>query len=97
MSLETLGEDIVAAVGLGAARELLDAITRLEAERAALIGRLASRDDGNWLADLLSDLEVGEDRRSRWRASQVAPADCPISPAATRRRGSILEAGRWNS
>jgi hypothetical protein len=59
-SLEALGEDIIAAIGVGAARELLDAITRPEAERAALIGRLASRDNGNWLADLLSDLEVDE-------------------------------------
>jgi hypothetical protein len=42
------------------ARELLDALWRPEADRAALIGRLAQRADGEWLAEVLTDLEVDE-------------------------------------
>ncbi|MDP9329999.1 MAG: hypothetical protein M3P11_05075 [Actinomycetota bacterium] len=41
-------------------RELLDALTRSEADRAALIGRLYQRDDARWLAELLTDLEADE-------------------------------------
>jgi hypothetical protein len=51
---------VIAAVGEAGARELLDALTRPEADRAALIGRLALRDDAEWLAELLTDLEVDE-------------------------------------
>ena len=51
---------IVAAVGEGGARELLDVLTRPEADRAALIGRLSQRDDAAWLAEVLTDLEVDE-------------------------------------
>ena len=36
------------------------AITRPEADRAALIGRLSSRDDAQWLAEILIDLETDE-------------------------------------
>jgi hypothetical protein len=43
--LEQIGEQIIEAVGRGGAAELLDAITRPEADRAALIGRLTLRDD----------------------------------------------------
>jgi hypothetical protein len=42
------------------ARELLEALTRLEAARAALIGRLSLRADAEWLAELLVDLEEDE-------------------------------------
>jgi hypothetical protein len=48
---------VVGAVGEAGARELLDAVTRPEAYRAALIGRLAVRDDAAWLAEVLTDLE----------------------------------------
>jgi hypothetical protein len=38
-------------------------LTRSEADRAALIGRLSLRADAEWLAELLIDLE--EDERAR--------------------------------
>jgi hypothetical protein len=44
---------IVGAVGEAGARELLDVLTRSEADRAALIGRLSLRADGEWLPELL--------------------------------------------
>ena len=49
--LEQIGDQIIEAVGRGGAAELLDAITRSDADRAALIGRLSVRDDGTWLAE----------------------------------------------
>jgi hypothetical protein len=55
-----VGARIVAAVGGTGARELLDVLTRSEADRAALIGRLSLRADAEWLAELLTDLEVDE-------------------------------------
>lgn len=60
MDHDDIGARIVAAVGVTGARELLDALTRPEADRAALIGRLAQRDDATWLAEVLTDLEVDE-------------------------------------
>jgi hypothetical protein len=42
-------------VGETGARELLDVLTRSEADRAALIGRLSLRADAEWLAELLID------------------------------------------
>jgi hypothetical protein len=54
------GARIVAAVGEPAARELLDVLTRPEADRAALIGQLHQRADKHWLAEVLTDLEVDE-------------------------------------
>jgi hypothetical protein len=51
---------VVAAVGEHGARELLDVLTRSEADRAALIGRLSLRADGGWLAEILIDLEEDE-------------------------------------
>lgn len=56
---------MVDALGEPAARELLDAITRPDADRAALIGRLYARADGEWLAELLMDLEGEEGERAR--------------------------------
>jgi hypothetical protein len=50
-------------LGEPAARELLDVLTRSDADRAALIGRLHRRDDARWLAELLTDLEVDETAR----------------------------------
>lgn len=51
---ERLGARIVAAVGEAGARDLLDCLTRSDADRAALIGRLSRRADAEWLAELLS-------------------------------------------
>ncbi len=58
-----IGARVVAAVGVAGARDLLDVLTRTEADRAALIGRLHLRDDAAWLAELLVDLEVDEPAR----------------------------------
>lgn len=52
-------------LGEPAARELLDAITRSDSDRAVLIGRLFARADGEWLAELLMDLEGEEGERAR--------------------------------
>jgi hypothetical protein len=56
---------IVAAVGAAGAAELLDVLTRPNADRAALIGRLHQREDAEWLAELLIDLEEDEPARLR--------------------------------
>jgi hypothetical protein len=55
-----LGQRAIQILGPGAARELLDVLTRPDADRAALIGRLSLRADGEWLAEVLTDLEVDE-------------------------------------
>ncbi len=60
-----LGARIVAALGELASRELLDVLTRLDADRAALIGRLHQRDDTAWLAELLMDIESDPDGITR--------------------------------
>ena len=60
---DDIGARIVAAVGEAGTREFLDALTRPEVDRAALIGRLAVRDDGEWLAEVLIDLEEDEPTR----------------------------------
>jgi hypothetical protein len=59
-SLENVGTRIVAVLGEPAARELLDVLTRCDADRASLIGRLYGRPDARWLAEVLTDLEVDE-------------------------------------
>jgi hypothetical protein len=51
---------IVAALGEAGARELLDVLTRSEANRVALVGWLSLRADADWLAELLIDLEEDE-------------------------------------
>jgi hypothetical protein len=61
--LGQIGLDIIEAVGREGAAELLDGITRPEADRAALIGRLSLRDDARWLAEVLIDLETDEPAR----------------------------------
>jgi hypothetical protein len=50
-----------------AAGKVLGVLERSDADRAALIGRLHLRDDAEWLAELLMDLEddVGEIARLR--------------------------------
>jgi hypothetical protein len=54
---------VIATVGLAGASELLDVLTRPDADRAALIRRLYQRDDTEWLAELLIDLEEDEPAR----------------------------------
>ncbi len=54
---DDLGPRIVSAVGEPAARELLDVLTRSDADRAALIGRLHIREGAAWLAELLIEIE----------------------------------------
>jgi hypothetical protein len=51
---------VIAAVGKAGAAELLDVLTRPEADRAALLGRLSLRADAEWLAELLIYLEEDE-------------------------------------
>ena len=65
MDQDTVRSRIVAAVGEAGAAELLDVLTRPDADRAALIGRLHQRQDAEWLAELLIDLEEDEPARLR--------------------------------
>jgi hypothetical protein len=64
---DDVGARVVAALGEGGARELLEVLERSDADRAALIGRLFVREDAQWLAELLMDMEdeVGEIARLR--------------------------------
>jgi hypothetical protein len=56
---------IITALGDTAARELLGFVTRSDADRAALIGRLPLREDASWLAELLIDIESDPDDITR--------------------------------
>jgi hypothetical protein len=64
---DDVGGRVLAALGDPGARELLEVLERSDADRAALIGRLHARDDAEWLAELLMDLEgeAGEIARLR--------------------------------
>lgn len=62
MVTSDISSRIVAAVGEAGA-QLLDVLIRSEADRAALIGRLSLRADGEWLAELLIDLVADEPAR----------------------------------
>jgi hypothetical protein len=55
-----VAERVVGALGIGGTRELLDVLTRSNADRAALIGRLHPREDAAWLAEFLVDIEEDE-------------------------------------
>jgi hypothetical protein len=46
---------------------LLDVLERSDVDRAALIGRLPARDDAEWLAELLMDLEDDVRQMARLR------------------------------
>jgi hypothetical protein len=59
-ALEPIGDEIIDAVGVDAAVQILEAITRPEADRVTLTRRLKIRADAQWLADLLVELEVDE-------------------------------------
>jgi hypothetical protein len=63
---DDLGDRVVVILGEQAARELLGVLGRPDADRAALIGRLHLRDEAEWLAELLMDLE---DTSARSRGS----------------------------
>jgi hypothetical protein len=56
-----IGRRVVEILGPGAARELLEAITRSEEDCVALIGRLSQREDATWLAELLIEIETDPD------------------------------------
>jgi hypothetical protein len=64
-ALDELGQRIVGVLGLPGARELLDVLTRSPENRAALIGRLYSREDATWLAEVLTETESDPDDLSR--------------------------------
>jgi hypothetical protein len=66
LSPKALGEQIVAILGPGGSRELLDILTRPEADRA-LIGRLSQCADGERLAEVLMDVESDPDGITRLR------------------------------
>lgn len=65
MNQDEIHRRVVAAVGEAGARELLDVLTQPDADRAAMIGRLSLHGDGEWLAELLIDLEEDEPARLR--------------------------------
>ena len=67
MTHQALGEQILAILGPNGSRELLDVLTRPEADRATLIARLHQRADGEWLAELLMDIESDPDDSVRLR------------------------------
>ena len=60
-----MATELIAALGEPASLELLDVLTRSEADRAALIGRLSQRADAVWLADLLIEIECDPDDITR--------------------------------
>lgn len=78
--MDDTGHRVVEALGEPAARELLDAITRSDADRAALIGRLYTRSDTEWLAELLMDLEGEEGEPARLHLAEWLRAPSAIRP-----------------
>jgi hypothetical protein len=64
-ALDDLGQRIVGVLGLPGARELLDVLTRSPENRAPLIGRLYSREDATWLAEVLAETESDPDDLAR--------------------------------
>jgi hypothetical protein len=60
MQSDDIAQRIFHALGASGARELLDALTRPETERPALIERLSQGADGEWLAEALTDLDVDQ-------------------------------------
>jgi hypothetical protein len=65
MASRDLGAHIMATLGELAAQELLDVLTRSDADRAPLIGRLHGREDAAWLAELLIEIESDPDDLTR--------------------------------
>ena len=66
-STADLGERILSILAPGASRDLLDALTRSDEDRTTLIARLHLRADGEWLAELLMDVESDPDDLVRLR------------------------------
>jgi Superinfection immunity protein len=64
-ALDELGQRIVGVIGLPGARELRDVLTHSPENMAALIGRLYSRADATWLAQVLTETEVDPDDLAR--------------------------------
>jgi hypothetical protein len=81
---EQIGEQIVAALGEGASRELLDAITRSVEDRVSLIGRLSQRDDATWLAELLSEIESDPQDITRLRLIDALEEELNRQPGSVR-------------
>lgn len=61
-----IGRRVIDVLDEPAAREVLDVLTRPDADRAALIGRLYACDDARRLAEVLMDLEGDDDLRARF-------------------------------
>jgi hypothetical protein len=57
-----------------AAHELLDVLTRSDTDRTALIGRLSLREDTEWLAEFLIDVESDPDDVPRLQLIDVLRA-----------------------
>ena len=74
LALPALGQQILSIFGPDGSRELLDLLTRPGADRAALIGRLNQRADGQWLAEVLMDVESDPDDIVRLRLIEALQA-----------------------
>jgi hypothetical protein len=79
------------ALGEPAARELLDVLTRPDADRAALIGRLHLREDAAWLAEVLVEIEADPD--DIIGVHDVAPSDPGLTLALCLQPWVSREAG----
>jgi hypothetical protein len=66
-----LGERLIAILGPGGSRELLEVLMQSEDDRAALIGRLYQRADRAVLAEFLMDIEGDPHGRTRMRLIQA--------------------------
>ena len=64
-ALDELGRRIVGVLGILGARELLDVLTRSPENKSSLIGRLYSRADATWLAEVLTEIESDPDDLAR--------------------------------
>ncbi len=64
-ALDELGRRIVGVLGIRGGHELLDVLTRSPENKAALIGRLYSRGDATWLAEVLTEIESDPDDLAR--------------------------------
>ena len=63
--MDELGQSVINSLGVAGAEQLNDILTRSYTDRAELIGRLYSREDGQWLAEMLMDLEGDEGEPAR--------------------------------
>jgi len=70
-ALDELGRRIVGVLGIPGARELLDVLTRSPENKASLIGRLYSRADATWLAEVLTEIESDPDDLARIQLTEA--------------------------